>query len=120
MQVGPNRTAGVALALSSLHISVLSQYPRPVLLFFGDDVPKAQYSAATVTSFTPPEIRSLVEVSAKCCEACLIICMAPGHESALSAVRATDVRATHVQALAAQRHCLLQPSATTTGIACWW
>ena len=68
VQVGPNRTAGVALALSSLQLNVFLQYPRPVLLFFGDDIPKEQYSDTAVASFTPPEMRSLIEVSGERCD----------------------------------------------------
>ena len=67
VQVGPNTTVSVASALRSLHINVLSQHPRPVLLFFGNDVPEAQYSETTVASFTPPEILELVEVNTKPC-----------------------------------------------------
>ena len=35
-----------------------------MLLFYGDDIHEDEYSKATIAGYTPPEIRSLIEVSA--------------------------------------------------------
>ncbi len=61
--VGPGTgpQAGLRLMLKSLHAHVLAAHPRPVLLFYGDDVPPEQYAPEAMNSICPPEIRHLVE-----------------------------------------------------------
>ena len=65
--VGPNteesnRTRDLTVALHSLYFNYLAEFPAPVVLFFADDVPPAQYSPATVAAVVPPAMSRLVEV----------------------------------------------------------
>ena len=64
--VGPGSWAqkSLGLMLKSLHINVLAAHPRPVLLFFADDVPAEQSSPEALDEACPPAIRHLIEVPA--------------------------------------------------------
>ena len=53
---------GLELALQSLHLSILRYNPRPVLLFYGDDVPAAESAKEVIDGVAPPAIRDLIEV----------------------------------------------------------
>ena len=48
--------------LRSLHGAVLAAYPRPVLLFYADDVPAEQYTPDVLDSLCPAPVRHLLEV----------------------------------------------------------
>jgi hypothetical protein len=62
--VGPGRSIqkGLGLMLKSLHINVLAAHPRPVLLFFADDVPPEQSTPDALDEACPAAIRHLIEV----------------------------------------------------------
>ena len=55
---------GLGLMLKSLHAHVLTAHPRPVLLFYGDDVPPGEYAPEVLDALCPPAIRHLIEVRA--------------------------------------------------------
>ena len=60
--VAPGAMEGLGLMLKSLHAHVLATHPRPVLLFYGNDVPPEQYAPAALDRISPPQIRRLIEV----------------------------------------------------------
>lgn len=53
---------GLELMLRSLHVNVLAAHPRPVLLFYANDVPPEEYTLDVLCRLSPPPIRHLLEV----------------------------------------------------------
>ena len=62
--VGPGRKTKIGLGclLKSLHFSELTARPRPVLLFYADDVPPEEYTPEVLDGLCPPASRHLIEV----------------------------------------------------------
>ena len=48
--------------LHSLYKNILKTHPRPVLLFYADDVPPKEYEPDVLCSLSPPGVRPLLEV----------------------------------------------------------
>ena len=51
------------MALQSLQLAIFRYSPRPVLPFYDDAVPAAEYAPEELERVAPPEFHNLIEVS---------------------------------------------------------
>lgn len=58
-----SRGRNLELALQSLHLAVLRYHPRPVLLFYCENMPAAESAPRGVDKIAQPEIRNVVKVN---------------------------------------------------------